>query len=84
MNMIDVNLDIMNLVKDIPEDCAVFYFLTGQNEEEDFLFCKGSLEDMSEALVNLMSQHDDIEWLVKTAVKEFQDEKDIGIADRDD
>lgn len=74
MNLVDLNLDIYNLAKDIPEDCAIFYFLTGDREKEDFLFCKGSLEDMSEALVNLMGQHEDIEWLIKNSVKEFQNE----------
>ena len=72
MNIIDLNLDMMNLVKDIPEDCAVFYFLVGINEDEDFLYAKGSLEDMSESLVSLMDKHEDIEWLIKNAVKVFQ------------
>ena len=73
MNIVNLNLDMMNLVKDIPEDCAVFYFLVGQEEDQDFLYAKGSLEDMSEALVNLMGQHADIEWLVKNSVKVFQE-----------
>ena len=73
MNLVDLNLDMMNLVKDLPEDHAVFYFLTGDKEDNDFLYCKGSLEDMSEALVNLMSQHEDIEWLIKNSVKVFQE-----------
>ena len=73
MNIIDLNLDIYNLVKDISEDCAVFYFLTGENDSEDFLFCKGDLDTMSEALVNLMGQHEDIEWLIKNSVKQFQE-----------
>ena len=72
MNITDLNLDMMNLVKDLPDDCAVFYFLTGPEEDKDFLYAKGSLDDMSEALVNLMAQHEDIEWIVKNAVMEFQ------------
>ncbi len=72
MNIVDLNLDMMNLVKDIPDDYAVFYFLVGEGEERDFLYAKGSLEDMSEALVNLMEQHEDIQWLIKNAVKVFQ------------
>ena len=73
MNIVDLNLDIYNLVKDIPQDCTVFYFLAGENEDEDFLFCKGDLATMSEALVNLMGQHEDIEWLIKNSVKVFQE-----------
>lgn len=73
MNIVDLNLDIYNLAKDLPTDCAIFYFLTGEMEDEDFLFCKGDLDTMSEALVNLMEQHKDIEWLVKNAVKVFQE-----------
>lgn len=72
MNIVDLNLDMMNLVKDLPEDHTVFYFLSGRDEEEDFLYAKGNLDDMCEALVNLMDQHEDIEWLIKNAVKVFQ------------
>ena len=72
MNIVDLNLDMMNLVKDIPEDCAVFYFLTGKEVEEDFLYAKGSLEDMGEALSNLMRQNKDIECMVRNAIIEFQ------------
>ena len=73
MNLIDLNLDMINLVKDVPEDCAVFYFLVGEGEEQDFLYAKGNLDTMAEALTNLMGQHEDIEWVVKTAVKDFQE-----------
>ena len=72
MKLLDLNLDMMNLVKDIPEDCAVFYFLVGRHEDNDFLYAKGSLELMSEALANLMQEHEDIEWVVKDAIMQFQ------------
>lgn len=72
MNIIDLNLDLAEKLKSLPKDCSVFYFLTGPKEGEDLLFAKGSLEDMCDALVNLMGQHEDIEWLIKNAVIEFQ------------
>jgi len=74
MNLIDLNLDMMSLAEKIPDRWAVFYFLLGEDEEEDFLYAKGSVENMSEALCNLMGQHEDIEWMVKNAVKEFQEQ----------
>jgi len=76
MNIVDLNLDIMNLVGDIPEDYAVFYFLTGEEEDKDFLYAKGDLDRMSEALVNLMSQNEELEYMIINAAKTFQDEKD--------
>jgi hypothetical protein len=72
MNLVDLNLDMMNLVKDIPEDCAVFYFLVGEDEDTDFLFAKGNHELMSEALCHLMEENADIEWIVRDAIIQFQ------------
>ena len=72
MNIVDLNLDMINLVKDLPEDCAIFYFLVGNKEDQDFLYAKGDVESMAEALTNLMSEHEDIEWIVKTALNDFQ------------
>ena len=71
MNLVNLNLDMMNLVKDVPETCSVFYFLTADGEEQDFLYAKGNLDDMSEALVNLMRQNEDLEWVILNAVKDF-------------
>lgn len=72
MNLIDVNLDMINLVKDLPEDAAVFYFLAGVDEERDFLYAKGNHELMSEALSNLMVENEDIENIVRNAIIIFQ------------
>jgi len=74
MNIVDLNLDMMNLVKDLPEDCTVFYFLTGPYEDEDFLYAKGDPDVMSEALCNLMRQNEELEQIVRNAIIEFQDE----------
>ena len=72
MNIIDLNLDMYNMVKDLPEDNVVFYFLAGPDEDTDFLYAKGDIEMMSEALANLMAQNEDLEWMVKNAIMEFQ------------
>jgi hypothetical protein len=72
MNIVDLNLDMISLLKGLQDDCAVFYFLTGPNEGEDLLYAKGNLDDMAEALCNLMEQHEDIEYVVKSALMEFQ------------
>ncbi|HDY66595.1 MAG TPA: hypothetical protein ENH85_02260 [Candidatus Scalindua sp.] len=63
---------MMNLVGDLPEDYAVFYFLVGEGEERDFLYAKGDLDMMSEALSNLMKQNPSLEHMVRNAIKEFQ------------
>ena len=73
MNLLDLNLDMINLVKDLPDDCAVFYFLTGPGEERDFLYAKGSTDIMSEALANLMAQNEELEEIVRNAVIMFQE-----------
>ena len=73
MNAVDLNLDMMNLVKDLPDDHAVFYFLTGEDEDTDFLFCKGNLDLMAEALAHLMGEHEDIKDIVANAVKIYQE-----------
>ena len=73
MNLIDLNLDLINLVKDIPEDHAVFYFLTGEDTETDFLYAKGSLDLMAEALAHLMAEHEDIRDIVINAIKIYQE-----------
>jgi hypothetical protein len=75
MNLLDKNLDMMNLVKDIPEDCAVFYFLTGPGDSADFLYAKGDPDLMSEALSNLMRQNEELEDIVRNAIIDFQDEE---------
>ena len=72
MNLIDVNLDMINLVKDLPEDAVVFYFLAGAEEERDFLYAKGQHDMMSEALSNLMTENEDIENIVRNAIVIFQ------------
>ena len=76
MNIVDLNLDMINLVQDLSDDCAVFWFLVGEEEDRDFLYCKGDLDVMSEALCNLMRQNEQIEQMVRHAITEFQDEKD--------
>ena len=72
MNLVDLNLDMMNLFQDMPEGCTVFYFLTGSEDENDFLYAKGDLGVMSEALANLMKQNEEIEHMVRNAIIEFQ------------
>lgn len=74
MNLIDVNLDLMNLVKDLPDNVAVFYFLAGRDEERDFLYAKGDHDLMSEALSNLMIENEDIETIVRNAIIKFKEE----------
>ena len=81
MNIVDLNLDMINLVKDIGEDCAVFYFLVGSEEERDFLYAKGDLDIMAEALAGLMRENEQIEQMVRHAITEFQDEEDTDITD---
>ena len=72
MDTLDLNLDMMNLLQDLPEDKAVFYFLVGAEEERDFLYAKGDLDIMAEALAGLMRENEQIEQMVRHAITEFQ------------
>ena len=72
MNIVDLNLDMMNLMQDLTPDRAVFYFLVGNEDERDFLYAKGDLDVLAEALCGLMKENEQIEQMVRHAITEFQ------------
>jgi len=75
MNTVDLNLDVINLVKGIPDDSVVFYFLSGEDDDRDFLYAKGDLDVMAASLANLMEENEGVEYLIREAIKEFQHNK---------
>jgi len=72
MNIVDLNLDMISLMQELTDDRAVFYFLVGNEEERDFLYAKGDLDVMAEALCGLMKENEQIEQMVRHAITEFQ------------
>ena len=68
----DSDLDILNLIKDLPDDNVAFYFraddLTG------FFYGKGGTEAAGEELSALMEQEASVRDMVFYALKEFEDE----------
>ena len=72
MNYTDLDLDVYNMVKDLPEENIVFYFRAGVDNVDDFFYAKGNLQDMGGTLAKLMEQNEDLELMVVHAVNEFQ------------
>ena len=69
----DTDLDIMNLIKDLPEDNASFYFRS--DDLTGFFYGCGTTEEAGEALSVLMEQEDSVRQMVFYALNEFQDEE---------
>ncbi len=74
MNYVDFDLDLYNTVKALPECNSVLYFRSGaEDDSEDFFYAKGNLEDMAETLAGLMDKNEDLEYMIKLAIKDFVD-----------
>ena len=67
----DTDLDIMNLIKDLPEDSAALYFRS--DDLTGFFYGCGSTEAAGEALSLLMEQEPSVREMVFYALKEFQE-----------
>jgi hypothetical protein len=69
----DIDLDVYNIIKDTPEEDAVFYFRAGPSDADDFLYAKGVISLMGEALANMMDQNEDLVAVVHEAVKIYME-----------
>jgi hypothetical protein len=57
----DIDLDIHCLLEQIPEDHVAFYMRASAGNEKDFVYAGDpDLEDMAEALINIMKQSEQI------------------------
>lgn len=69
----DIDLDVYNIVKNTPEEDAVFYFRAGPSDSDDFLYAKGVICDLGEALANMMEQNEDLVTVIHEAVKIYME-----------
>ncbi len=73
MNRNDIDLDVYALVKNLTYEDVVFYFRASDTEDKDFLYAKGQLDTMGEALAYLMTLNEDLEVMITHAVKTFME-----------
>ena len=69
----DIDLDILNLIKDLPEDSTAFYFRS--DDLTGFFYGMGTTEAAGKALSLLMEQEESVRAMVFYALKEFKDEE---------
>ena len=70
----DIDLDIHCLLEQIPEDHVAFYMRASAGNEKDFVYAGGDLEDMAEALINIMKQSEQIANVILGAATKYFDE----------
>jgi hypothetical protein len=66
----DCDLDVMNLLKELPEDDASFYFRS--DPEDGFFYHVGTLENLGVTLAALMEQDENIRTMVIHAVNNYK------------
>ena len=67
----DSDLDVMNIIRDLPETDAAFYFRA--DGDDGFYYYKGTVEQMSDALIGLMGQDENVKAVIVHTVKNFTD-----------
>jgi len=67
----DSDLDVMNLIKDLPETDTAFYFRS--DDEDGFYYYKGTVEQMAGAMTGLMEQDENVRSVIIHTVKNFQE-----------
>jgi len=68
----DTDLDVHSLICTLAEENVVFYFRAGAGDSDDFLYFKGDMDQGANTLAELMRQNEDLQYLIKTAIVEFQ------------
>ena len=68
----DTDLDVTGLISNLGDENVVFYFRAGAKDSDDFLYFKGDMDLAAETLAELMRQNEDLQYLIKTAIIEFQ------------
>ena len=69
---IDEDLDIMNSIRDLPDEDAAFYFRAG--DDDGFYYYTGTVEHLGETLLNLMIQDKAVLAVVAHAVDNMEDD----------
>jgi len=67
MNVNDIDLDISKLLEAIPDDHVSFYFRASADDSKDFAYAKGDLEDMVDALGNILKQSETLQGVFGSA-----------------
>lgn len=68
----DTDLDVHSLIKDLDDENVVFYFRAGAEDSNDFLYYKGCLDLGAETLAELMRQNEDLQYLIRETIINFQ------------
>ena len=68
----DIDLDVHSLVKDLAEENVVFYMRAGADDSDDFFYFRGNLDLGAETLAELMRQNEDLQYLIKQTIINFQ------------
>ena len=69
----DADLDVMNIVKELPEENASFYFRSSEEDGDGFYYYRGEIEKLANALLGLMEQDENIFNIVVMAINEIDD-----------
>jgi hypothetical protein len=64
----NIDLDVMNLLKEMPSGDIAFYMHSGDTA---FYYYEGTIEDMSDTLTALMEQDEAIEKVVLLSASKF-------------
>jgi len=67
----DIDLDTSSLLDKIPDDHVAFYFRASADDSKDFAYARGDLDDMAEALSNIMDQSGEICSVIQGAVAKY-------------
>ena len=65
---LDIVLDVMNLIKEMPSGDIAFYMHSGNT---GFYYYEGTIEEMSDTLTALMEQDEAIEKVVLLSASKF-------------
>ncbi len=65
----DNDLDVMNIIRDMPDDEAAFYFRF--SDDDGFYYYTGHIEALADGLKALMEQDEAVLRIVADAINEF-------------
>lgn len=69
--MIDLDLDLVNLVKKFPENDEDCIIIIRNDVERGFLISRGTLESLSNAFYNIMYEHNELRDIVFNATLSY-------------
>ena len=75
MDIVDIDLDIGLLLEEVPEDQVAFYFRASIDDQKDFAYAKGDLEDMADALAGIMGESEQLANMVMAASSKYLEDE---------